>query len=293
VAGGEEARRLTVGVGSVTWRYASDPRLFLGALAALLLQVAHPTVAAGVRDHSDFEARPWRRLYGTVDWVNLMVYGGFDAVEVGERLRRMHRRVRGVNPDGSRYHALEPAAFAWVHATLVWSIVTGQRSFGSGLRTDEVHQLYREWLGLGRLIGVRDRDLPADWDGFLGYFDDMVSTGLEHTGTVDTVLRAAARPARPLTLPPWTEPLWRVARTPMTGLLTLTGIGTTPPALREQLGLRWTARQESALRAVAAGSRALTPVLPEAVRVNGPAYLRSRRAAIVLEEFAPASYRTQ
>lgn len=288
-----EARELTVGQGSAAWRYVSDPRLFLGALSALLLQVAHPTVGAGVRDHSDFEARPWVRLYRTIDWVNLMVYGGFDAVEVGQRLRRMHRRIRGVNPDGSRYHALEPGAYAWVHGTLVWSVVNGQRMFGSGMRPDEVHRLYREWLGLGRLIGVRAGDLPGGWDEFLDYFDDMISTRLEHTGTVDTVLRVAARPARPELLPGWTEPLWRAGRVPMTRLLTLTGIGATPPALRARLGLRWTGRQDRALRTVATASRALTPVLPESVRVNGPAYLRARRAAIARDEFAPARYRTE
>jgi uncharacterized protein (DUF2236 family) len=287
----EEARELTLGPDSVSWRYASDLRLFLGALSALLLQVAHPTVGSGVRDHSNFQAEPWARLFRTVDWVNLTIYGGPDAVEVGERLREMHRRIKGTNPDGSRYHALEPGAYAWVHATLVYSIVTAQELFGSGMTRSEVDSLYQEWLGVGRLLGIRQGDLPSTWDGLLAHVDEVIATRLEHTPTVDTVLRASARPARPDSMPPWSEPVWRVLRVPMAHVLTLTGVGTLPPALRQRLGLRWTRRQAWELRMIAAASRALTPVLPESLRINGPVYLRARRHAIARDEFAPARYR--
>jgi len=69
-----EARCLLVGPESVTWRHASDARLYLVMLYPLLLQVAHPTVSAGVRDFSDFERRPWDRLLHTLDYVSLLVY---------------------------------------------------------------------------------------------------------------------------------------------------------------------------------------------------------------------------
>ena len=59
----------------MVWRYGSDARTFTGAGAALLLQVAHPTVAAGVREHSNFERDPWGRLWRTLDFVNVFVYG--------------------------------------------------------------------------------------------------------------------------------------------------------------------------------------------------------------------------
>lgn len=287
----EQANALTLGPHSVSWRYSSDLRLFLGSLSALLMQVAHPTVGAGVRDHSNFQQEPWARLFRTIDWVNLTIYGGRDAVEVSARLREMHKHIKGTNPDGSRYHALEPAAYSWVHATLIYSVVNSQRMFGSGMRQDEVERMYREWLGLGALLGVRDGDLPPDWDGLLAYFDDVIASQLNHNPTVDVVLRAAARPARPDSLPHWMNPLWRVIRLPMVHVLMLTGLGTLPPALRQRLGIRWTRRQERELRILAAASRALTPVLPESLRINGPAYLRARRRAIARDEFAPARYR--
>ncbi len=287
----EQAAALTLGPESVSWRYSSDLRLFFGSLSALLMQVAHPTVGSGVRDHSNFQREPWARLFRTIDWVNLTIYAGQDAVEVSARLREMHKHIKGSNPDGSRYHALEPGAYAWVHATLIYSIVNGQRMFGAGMSRDEIERMYREWLGLGTLLGLRDGDLPSTWDGLLGYVDEMIAKRLGHNPTIDVVLRASARPARPESMPRWSDPLWKLMRLPMAHVLMLTGLGTLPPALRARLGIRWTHRQERELRLVAALSRALTPVLPESLRINGPAYLRARRGAIAHDEFAPASYR--
>ena len=54
--------------------------LLLGAgPRALLLQLAHPLVAAGVAEHSDFRADPWRRLDGTLRSYLRIVYGSTPA----------------------------------------------------------------------------------------------------------------------------------------------------------------------------------------------------------------------
>ena len=83
----DELQEVLVGPDSVSWAVASDIRLYAAMLYPLLLQVAHPTVGAGVRDYSDFERRPWDRLMRSLDWVTLLVYGGGDAVAAGRRLR--------------------------------------------------------------------------------------------------------------------------------------------------------------------------------------------------------------
>ena len=141
----EEAVRLAVGPESITWRRAGDARTMFGAGAALLLQGAHPTVAAGVREHSDFKADPWGRLWRTLDYVNMLVYGGpVGAVKTGRAMRAMHQRIKGVAPDGRRYHALEPEAYAWVHATLAWVIVDAHRRFGRRLAPAERERFYDE-----------------------------------------------------------------------------------------------------------------------------------------------------
>src|SRR4051812_9828188 len=114
----EEARRLAPRPRSVAWCYAGDARTMLGAGSALLLQVAHPTVAAGVREHSNFAEDPWGRLLRTLDFVNLVIYGGPEAAARPRRkLREMHRPIKGAHPDGRPHHPLQPRAYAWVHPT--------------------------------------------------------------------------------------------------------------------------------------------------------------------------------
>src|SRR2546430_3183767 len=109
-----ELEGILVGPDSVTWRSTSDARLYAVMLYPLLLQVAHPTVGAGVRDYSDFDRRPWERLLRTIDYVSVLVYGGREAARAGRRLRAIHRRFKGIREDGEPYHALEPKAYAWV-----------------------------------------------------------------------------------------------------------------------------------------------------------------------------------
>jgi uncharacterized protein (DUF2236 family) len=274
----EELDGLLVSTESITWRIASDARLWVVMLYPLLLQVAHPTVGAGVRDFSDFERHPWERLLRTLDYVTLLVYAGRDAAPAGRRLRALHRGMQGVREDGRRYHALEPDAYAWVHATLLMAYVAGHARFGAPLGDDERCGFYDEYRKLGRLVGVRYRDLPDDWGGFLRYYDHMVARELVHTEAVEKVLRALRNAPSPPA--PVSSALWPVIRVPARRALWLGGVGLLGPALRERLEIRWSRLDEAQFRALGAASRSLTPVMPEGFRVTGPGQLRYRERAI-------------
>jgi uncharacterized protein (DUF2236 family) len=273
----DELREVLVGPDSVSWSVASDIRLYAVMLYPLLLQVAHPTVDAGVRDYSDFEQRPWDRLLRSLDWVNLLVYGGDHAALAGRRLRAIHKGFRGTREDGRRYYALEPEAYAWVHATLLESYVTGHAHFGRPMTDERLERFYDEYRTLGRLAGVREGDLPDDWASFHAYFDDVCERRLVRTPSVDRVLRSVSHPASPPPLPRWA---WRVASIPPQRLLWLGGIGLMPASLRERLGIPWSARDERAFQRLGAVSRGLEPVLPRRLKVMGPMNLRLRRNAI-------------
>ena len=269
---------LLVGPDSVTWHTTSDVRLYAVMLYPLLLQVAHPTVGAGVEDYSDFERRPWDRLMRTIDYVSLLVYGGRDAAPAGQRLRELHKEFKGVREDGQPYHALEPDAYAWVHATLLQTYVVGHANFGRPMARAEIELFYAEYRGLGRLIGVRERDLPTTWEGFSEYFDQMVSEELVRTASVDRVLSAIRHsPAPPLPIPGF---VWGALRLPAAQVLRLGGVGLMTPELRTRLGIPWSRADERQLRALGAMSRSLSAVLPKRLKVTGPAQLRWRRAAI-------------
>lgn len=273
-----ETDSIIVGPDSVVWRRASDIRLYLVMIYALLLQVAHPTVGAGVRDFSDFEQRPWSRLLRTVDYVTLLVYGGPRAVGAGRRLRELHTRFRGVREDGQPYHALEPSAYAWVHATLIDTYVTGHAHFGTPLTAQETECFYGEYRRLGRLIGVREGDLPQTWSGFRSYFERMTNEELVHNESVDRVLRAIHRvPPPPGPVP---DPLWRAVRIPASEALRLGGVGPMGGDLRRRLRITWSRRDEACFRSLALAARSLTPVLPQRLKVTGPAQLRWREDAI-------------
>jgi uncharacterized protein (DUF2236 family) len=273
-----EVDGILTGPDSLTWRRTSDIRLNVVMLYPVLLQVAHPTVAAGVNDYSDFEQRLWDRFMRTIDYVSLLVYGGRDAVAAGRRLRELHRGFKGVREDGKHYSALEPDAYAWVHATLIESYVAGHAHFGKPMRPDQIERFYSEYRGLGRLIGVQDGDLPATWAGFRAYFEDMGSHHLVRTTACDRVLKALHRaPPPPIPVP---GPLWSVLRLPAGQALWLGGVGLMAPELRTRLGIRWRGTDEAQFRAMGAVSRSLTPVLPSRLRITGPAQLRRRRQAI-------------
>ncbi len=266
--------------GGPVWRAAGDSRILATAGYALLLQVAHPTVGAGVMEFSDFRADPWGRLLRTLDYVHGSIYGGPElAAEIGARVRAMHRSIRGVRPDGERYHALEPGAYAWVHATLASAFVDGHRVLGSPMTPAGADAFWAEWRRMGRLIGIRARDLPEDWARFGAYFDDVVAHVLGDNPTVRLVLETLSAPAAPPLrfLPPRA---WRAVSGPAAAQQRLLTVGMLPAGLRHRLELPWGEREERRFRRLAALSRASTPAIRGPLGDFGPLYVRARRGAL-------------
>jgi uncharacterized protein (DUF2236 family) len=265
---------------SLLYRRASDARVLLAAGYALLLQVSHPTVGAGVSEHSRFRSDPWGRLLRTLDYACTMVYAGpRPAGEMGRRMRDFHRQIRGVTPSGRRYHALEPEAYAWVHATLAAGIVGAHERFAQPFGADELEQLWAQWRTLGRLLGIRERDLPTDWQEFCAYFEDTVERRLERTEAVEEVLDALARPAPPA-LAALYKPLWALASWQLGHVIRLTSVGLLPPTLRARLGTPWRGREQVELAVIAAALRAASPLMGSSLRSTGPGYLRWRAQAL-------------
>ncbi|HEX3510219.1 MAG TPA: oxygenase MpaB family protein [Solirubrobacteraceae bacterium] len=265
---------------SLLWRRGSDARVMLAAGYALLLQVAHPTVGAGVTDHSSFRRDPWGRLLRTLDFTCTMVYGGPGAArEMGRRIRAMHVGIKGRRPDGRSYDALEPDAYAWVHATLAEGIVAAHERFGRPLAPAERQRLWAEWRSLGDLLGVDADELPVDWSRFRDYFDAMTRETLAHTAAVDEVLDALARPVPPA-LAALYRPIWPLVRMPAGHLIGLATAGLLPPQLRVRLGVPWGRRRAAELGLASAALRAATPLMPQALRITGPGYLQWRAGGV-------------
>jgi uncharacterized protein (DUF2236 family) len=236
-------------------------------------------VAAGVAQHSDYENDPWKRLVGTLDLFLAVIFGTRreTPAQAGERLRTMHREIKGVRPDGERYHALEPGAFFWVHATLLDTMLEMRGRFGRPLGPAECERFYREMCGVAHLYGLRDRDMPPDWLSFRSYFDQMVETELQDSETLQKVIASVFHPSKPPVLPV-PAAVWDVASWPAAELHRLATIGSLPPSLRERLGLSWSRERELVLRANQEAIRRVWPRMPDRIRLMPPALDARRRA---------------
>jgi uncharacterized protein (DUF2236 family) len=266
----------------------NDVRALSTAGYATLLQVAHPTVGAGVHQYSSFVKDPWGRLLRTLDYVHGTISGGPElAGTIGKRVREMHRTIKGTRDDGTPYSAMEPDAFAWVHATLASAIVDGHKQFGTPMTDAQAEAFWAQWIDVGRLIGVRPRDLPATWRDFRPYFDRVVREELTWTPAVPELLETINRPAPPV-IPGIHPALWRVMRRPMALQLRISTVGMVPPVLRPRLGISLTRREESAFRALSAASRAATPLIRGPLAEFGPTYVKYRRAALHRGDVAAA-----
>ena len=249
--------------GTAAWKYFGDFRDVLLAGQVLVLQVAHPVVAAGVRDHSDYTSDPWTRLMRTGASLSIYVYGGAAGARVeAARLRSLHRSFTGVS-EGRRYSALDPLAYAWVHATLVKVPVDAQRFFGRPLSTVELEEYYAQMCDVGRLLGVRPQDLPDDWAGFTRYYDEMVA-GFAANATIEQLFETIRTVPKPVS---WLrDSWWRPVRDLQArGQLFLIR-ATLPPVLRERLGLQWTTRDQRRFARFAFAVRVFSTPIPAGLR---------------------------
>jgi uncharacterized protein (DUF2236 family) len=248
------------GPASEAWALNREAMLLLGAgPRALLLQLAHPQVAAGVADHSDFRADPWTRLDGTLRSYLRIVYGtGTAALAEIRRLNALHRTITGPT-----YRARDPELALWVHATLVDSTIVVADRWLEPLSRERRERYYAETRPIGRAFGIPDTLLPPDLAAFEAYVagalapDGPVRVGALACELADVVLHPPLGPVVPVLapLPAWTYSwtLW-----PAVGLL--------PAVVRDGYGLRWGPLERAVSAWLVAGWRGWRPLLPSAFR---------------------------
>jgi uncharacterized protein (DUF2236 family) len=263
------------GPGSVIWRVNREGVLLLGGGAALILQVAHPLVAAGVAEHSNYRKDPWGRLSRTLDLTSRVVFGDVDtAEEAARRIRAIHERVHGVTqenagryPKGTPYRANDPELLVWVHATLVRTALDVYQLYVGPLTIAEQRLYYDEQRALAAMFGVPRERMPDTFAAFNRYFNDTLeSDRIAVTAALRNLVDATLCPELPF-----------IAR-PLVEALNLTTVGLLPERLREELRLPWSRRRERLFEASRATLRRIIPALPTLVREFPPARGAERRA---------------
>jgi uncharacterized protein (DUF2236 family) len=271
------------GPASEAWRLNREAMLLLGAgPRALLLQVAHPLVAEGVDQHSDFRAEPWRRLLATLQSYLAIVYGTRPRARAEiRRLNALHRTIVGPVRDpaaraahGSTYRARDPELSLWVHATLVDSTIVAYDRWLEPLSLDRRARFYAETRPIGRAFGVPDDLLPADIDEFDAYLARM----LEPAGPVHPTPTARALAAAILAPPlgPVIPPLGWVPAAAYRWTL-WPAIGLLPAGVRGDYGFAWGPREQALSAWLVGAWRAWRPLVPPALRWMPQARAADRR----------------
>jgi uncharacterized protein (DUF2236 family) len=144
------------GPGSMTWPVAGDTAVFVGGIRALLVQAAHPEVAAGVAQHSRYREDPLGRLTRTAAYVTATSFGAMPEVRRAVAVvRGRHRPVAGHSDRGLPYDASNPALAAWVHNTLTDSFLTAYRVYGARpCPPADADRYVREQTRVGELLGA-------------------------------------------------------------------------------------------------------------------------------------------
>jgi uncharacterized protein (DUF2236 family) len=214
-----------IGPDSVSWRIFKNPvSLFIGGVAAVILEFADPRVRSGVWDHSTFRTDPVTRLKRTGLAAMTTVYG---ARSVAERMianvRRMHGRVAGVTPTGEAYRADDPELLNWVQATAGFGFLEAYAAYVHPLTDADRDRFYSEGRASAALYGAVGA--PASLAEQRALFERWAPR-FERSDIIFEFLQIMKRaPALPQPLQLSQHSFVRAA------------VDITPPAVREVLGL--------------------------------------------------------
>jgi uncharacterized protein (DUF2236 family) len=244
------------GPDTISWRVDREVLVLAGGTCALLMQLAHPAVAAGVVEHSDFRADPFARLRRTLVSTYAVVFGTTRRAERAiRRINAIHATVAGTVPEtGEPYRALDPVPLLWVHATLVDTAIRVYDRFVEPLSEREAEAYHAEARQIAVRLGVPGAMLPRTLVELRREMDRLIASG-------EVTVTATARSLAPAVLYPTRFPpraVWDLAH--------LVSLSVLPPAIRTGYGIGWSGRRQRGVDLLAAASRRLLPLVPEPLR---------------------------
>ncbi len=242
---------VSAGPGSITWKINREMVVVAGWGRAILLQLAHPAVAAGVHDHSSFRGSifsSFRRLHSTVSTMLSLTFGDTEQmITAAAAINTIHDRVRGHVPPssepgqagreatGEAYSAHDAGLQRWVHGTLLESIPLTYELLVGPLTPGERDRYCLEASIMEPLLGMPAGWLPRDSAQLDTYMREMLADGsIAVTETSRALARAVLYP-----------PQWYVAW-PAFRAVQLITIGSLPPSIRQAYGFAWRDRDARA-----------------------------------------------
>jgi uncharacterized protein (DUF2236 family) len=252
---------VAVGPESTTWKIHREVIVTAGWGRAILLQLAHPAIAAGVHDHSSVRGSllsRLRRMHSTVRAMLSLTFGDTEQmITAAAGINTIHDRVRGRVRAGAGepYSAHDPELQRWVHATLLESIPLTYELLVGPLTLRERDRYCLEAAIMEPLLDMPAGWLPRDATQLDTYMRDMLAGGsIAVSDTSRALARAVLYPPR-----------WYLAWPAFRAMQLLT-IGSLPPSIRGAYGFEWRARDERAFARWTALLRALLRLLPPLAR---------------------------
>ena len=226
---------------SVTWRVHLEPVLWVAGFRALYLQALHPQVMRGTAQNSALfdRSRAWQRFQRTAEFVSIRTFGTTEEVaRVGRRVRRIHARLRGRDPDtGAQFRIDDPEYLLWVHCGEIDSYVNVARRAGILTSTAEADAYVSESRRAAPVVGLPAETAPASTAELADYFTRMrpklyacpearrgLITSLNPPVPLPALLRPLKLAMPPLValsfavLPPWARRLYGAPGLPTTDL---------------------------------------------------------------------------
>lgn len=256
---------------SISWRIDRELVVIAGGTCALLMQLAHPSVAAGVAQHSDFRRDPFARLRRTLNATYTVVFGTTRQAESAlARINAIHRTVRGAVPEtDAPYRALDPQLLLWVHATLIDTAVRVYDRYVRPLGDGEAQAYHREARRIAISLGTPAGLVPDTLDELRHWMVAQMADGTVHVS--ETARSLAPSVLYPTRFPP--RFVWDLAH--------LVSVSVMPDQIRRQYGIGWSDARRRGMDRIAVTSRRLLPHLPGVVREMPQARAAERRLAAV------------
>ncbi len=254
---------------SVTWKIYREPGILIGSYKALLLQVAHPAVGAGVKIYSNFQKDYLGRAYRTFLNMSSIFFGSCSlAKKTANHLHSMHYRICGSyiqrNGEEKKFCANEPQLLTWILATLVATSIQAYDLLRPALTLEEKNRFIKEAQITAQLMGIPPGFFPESYESFVEYFTRVLeSKQLEIGSTAEHLATDILRGPFPF--------LRKANRLFATALL--------PKVLIEQYQLEWNKKLAQRFQNRMSFIRRFYSWWPDAIRHAPPYYQALYRVA--------------
>ncbi len=212
--------------GGVARRVHADlATMLIGGVSALLLQTLHPLAMAGVAEHSSYQEDPLGRLRRTAAFVGTTTFGTVAEAEAAvSQVLRVHRRVKGIAPDGRAYSAADPELVTFIHVAEVSSFLASSRRYGPRpLTPEDCDRYYEEVAPVALELGATwVPHSVAEVESYLLRIQPELYMGPQARSARDWLLRGVAR---------------RPSERAVYSLVVAAAVGVLPGWARRKLGL--------------------------------------------------------